>query len=179
MNTTNPSNSCNGPIVNLYAFTGAGCNNTDSNSESVSPFFSLTKFSAVPDGSAAPYRSECKRINAPGYKAASIVYSSDGANTGSCYLNLFDDDDCSGKRVNQYGLDDDVSACITADVRYARVYCNQQVRVPPLANMSGEFPDLTCDAVDDDNCRDGTQWQPRSGVSGCSLELMSTALGEC
>jgi hypothetical protein len=81
----------------------------------------------------------------PNYEAAkSIVYSSDGANQESCYLNLYNDDDCAGRRVINEGLNDDVSSCIATPVRYARLFCAKQVRARyPATTFEKQLPTLT------------------------------------
>jgi len=104
--------------------------------------------SAVPSGtdtSSPYYKSKCTRINVPNYEAAkSIVYSSDGANQESCYLNLYNDDDCAGRRVINEGLNDDVSSCIATPVRYARLFCAKQVRARyPATTFEKQLPTLT------------------------------------
>lgn len=113
---------CSGPIVNLFSFTGTTCNNTDTNS----PFFYQQKFTAVSPGGSSAYNSACQRIRTPSYSAGSFIYTSDGANTDRCYLNVYNRNDCTGTLTNLQ-LNDDVSECITQQVRSARVYCSPQV----------------------------------------------------
>lgn len=84
--------------------------------------------STVPSANSNTYASKCTRINVPeGKPAKSIVYSSDGANQENCYLNLYNNDGCTGSIRNEE-LNDDVSSCVVGDVRYARLFCNKQVR---------------------------------------------------
>jgi len=132
--------SCNGPIVNFFAFTNYGCNNDGTPSETFSPFFYQTKLTEDTSTNKPFYDGTCEQIKLPNDGSTndgsfySFVYTNDGADKDRCYLTLHDDEECTGGQSSNLPLKNDVSACINNynNYRYVKLFC-LDVRIRILA----------------------------------------------
>lgn len=115
---------CDGPIVNLFAYSSKNCANSAGNS----PFAYQFKFSAVPgDDDADRYQSTCQQIKILNGNAASIRYTGDGAYQDECVLEFYNAKNCKGGVIYEQDINDDLSDCINQGVKWAKLVCNQAV----------------------------------------------------